>query len=100
MHWQLLRDVWEINHASQVADVIAKTNGAAYLANVCFADRLGRTLSTQMSAIPERGNDAQLFAATPRYYSADKWAIYNNGCGSAIEQLDHAATFTAVRLVA
>lgn len=75
MHWQLLRDFWEIAHATQISDVIGRTNGAAYLANLCFVDRAGRTFSTQCSAIPERGDDAQLFAAL--YHSVDKWAIYN-----------------------
>lgn len=79
MHLQLLRDIWEINHATTVFDVIDKTNGAAVIFNVCFVDRDGRTLSTQMSAIPQRGDDTQMFAAG--YHTLDKWAIYCKGFG-------------------
>lgn len=75
MHLQLLKDVWEMAHATTVNDVIDKTSRAAYIANICFVDRAGRTFSSQLGAIPKRGNDAQLLAAG--YRTLDKWAIYS-----------------------
>jgi hypothetical protein len=79
MHWQLLRDFWEMAHATEIADVIPRTNGAAFLANVCFVDRVGRTFSTQLSAIPQRGDNGQLYA--DGYRTLDKWAIYSKAYG-------------------
>lgn len=79
MHLRLLRDFWEISHANSVHDVVDQTNGAAFLANVCFVDRGGRTFSTVLSAIPERGDDTRLLAADFR--TLDKWAIYSRAVG-------------------
>ena len=82
MHWQLLRDIWEISHASTVFDVASRTNGGAYPANVCFVDRNGALFSTQMSAIPERGNDTALMTNPHyQYRTLDKWRIYSKSAG-------------------
>ncbi|GAB4145800.1 MAG: hypothetical protein Fur0037_13770 [Planctomycetota bacterium] len=74
-HWLLLRDFWEMAHASTVTEVIPRTNGGAYNVNVCFVDRHGSTFSTQLSSIPWRGDDALLQAA--QYSATDKYLIYS-----------------------
>jgi hypothetical protein len=76
MHWKLLRDFWELSHATQISDteILPFTNGAAYFANVCFVDRAGRTFTTQLSAMPERGDITDMYAAG--YRTLDKWQIY------------------------
>lgn len=74
MHLQLLRDFWEIAHATSVFDVIDRTNGGTYPVNLCFVDRAGTVFSTQNGAIPQRGDDALLAAAG--YHTLDKYLIY------------------------
>jgi hypothetical protein len=78
-HLQLLRDFWEMAHATQVSDVVSRTNGGAYSANLCVVDRSGSTFTSVLSAIPQRGQDSALFAAG--YRTLDKWAIYTRGFG-------------------
>lgn len=78
-HSLLMRDFWEISHATTVTDVIPYTNGAVYNVNVCIADNNGSIFTTQLSKIPERGDDAALQA--DQYSSLDKWLIYSGGAG-------------------
>lgn len=82
LHSCLHRDFWEINHAQSVWDVISRTNGAAYMANFCCADRSGRTFSTQFSAIPQRGDDVSL--QTAGYKSYDKYLFYSGAAGPVL----------------
>jgi hypothetical protein len=78
-HWLLMRDFWEIAHASDVDDVHPRTNRAIYQVNFCAVDKNGSVFSSQMSPIPVRtalgtGKTALMAAG---YSSAEKYLIYS-----------------------
>ena len=59
-HWLLNRDFWEIAHATSVFDVMPRTNAGFFPVNVCAVDDTGQVFTSQLGAIPVRGDDAAI----------------------------------------
>lgn len=81
-HSRLAVAFWELAHARTIWDAAANVmdHDANYSVNFIAVDREGRVMSTQLGAIPRRGNDSSLQQAGYHAFP-DKWIAYTGAGG-------------------